>query len=112
MLGLLELHGKPQNVIDCPQLRNHLEIVHALQDIDASNVWVDFTNKTINVSGSNVVNQYIKGELEEGLQKVRQFEREAEPKANHPFAPFKQSRRRAFKPAPDTDGLRRWSLRR
>jgi hypothetical protein len=62
----------------------------------------DFTEKTISVSGSNVENQYIKRELEEGLQKVRRFESEAEPKVNHPFTPSKQSTRRAFKPSTDT----------
>jgi hypothetical protein len=88
MLGLLELHGKPQNVIDWTQLRNHLGVVVALQTIDASNIWFDFTEKTINVSGSDVVNQHIKRELEKGLQEVRRFGSEAEPKASHPFTPF------------------------
>jgi hypothetical protein len=102
MLGLLELHGKPQNVIDWTQLRNYLGVVVALQAIDASNIWFDFTEKTINVSGSDAVTQHIKRELEKGLQEVRRFGSEAEPKASHPFTPFQQSTRRAFKPSTDT----------
>lgn len=36
------------------------------------------------------------------MQEVRRFGSEVEPKAEHPFTPFKQSTRRAFKPSTDT----------